>query len=49
MITAVDAAKAGNCEKAFRLTLICPCHDGTTQEHLKAAGQQAVCDYLRAK
>ena len=49
MIQAIDAAKAGACEKAFKLTLICQCHDGTAQEHLKAAGQQAVCDYLKTK
>jgi len=38
MVRAIQAAKAGDCEKAFKLTLICQCHDGTAQEHLKAAG-----------
>jgi hypothetical protein len=30
-------------------TLICQCHDGMAQEHLKAAGPRAVCGYLMAK
>jgi hypothetical protein len=49
MVRAVAAAKAGDCDKAFKLTLICQCHDGTAQEHLKAAGPRAVCGYLMAK
>lgn len=49
MTRAVAAAKAGDCERAFKLTLICQCHDGTAQAHLKAAGRQAVCGYLMTK
>jgi hypothetical protein len=46
MVRAVAAAKAGDCDKAFKLTLICQCHDGTAQERLKTAGPRAVCGYL---
>ena len=49
MVRAVAAAKSGDCEKAFKLTLICQCHDGAAQEHLKMAGKPAVCDYLKTK
>ena len=38
MVRAVAAAKADDCDKAFKLTLICQCYDGTAQEHLNAAG-----------
>jgi hypothetical protein len=44
MVRAVAAAKADDCDKALKLT-----HDGTAQEHLKAAGPRAVCGYLMAK
>ena len=49
MARALAAAKADDCDKAVKLTLICQCHDGTAQEHLKAAGPRAVCGYLMAK
>jgi hypothetical protein len=49
MVRAVAAAKADDCDKAFKLTLICQCYDGTAQEHLNAAGPRAVCGYLMAK
>jgi hypothetical protein len=49
MVRAVAAAKANDCDKAFKLTLMCQCHDGTAQEHLRAAGPRAVCGYLMAK
>lgn len=49
MVRAIQAAKAGDCEKAFKLTVTCQCHDGTAQEHLKAAGPRAVCGYLMSK
>ena len=49
MVRAVAAAKAGDCDKALKLTLICQCHDGTAQEHLKAAGPRPVCGYLMSK
>ncbi len=49
MVRAIAAAKAGDCDKAFKLTLICQCEDGTAQEHLKAAGPRAVCGYLMSK
>jgi hypothetical protein len=49
MVRAVAAAKAGDCDKAFKLTLIRQCQDGTAHEHLKAAGSRAVCGYLIAK
>jgi len=39
MVRAVAAAKATDCDKAFKLTLICQGHDGTAHEHLKAAGR----------
>ena len=49
MVRAVAAAKAGDCDRAFKLTLIRQCHDGTAQEHLKAAGPRAVCRDLMSK
>ena len=49
MVRAVAAAKADNCDTAFKLTPIRQCHDGTAQEHLRAAGPRAVCGYLMAK
>jgi hypothetical protein len=49
MVRAVAAAKADDCDKAFKLTLICQCYDGTAQGHLNAAGPRAVCGYLMAK
>ncbi len=44
MVRAVAASKADDCDKAFKLT-----HDGTAQEHLKAAGTAGGVRYLMAK
>jgi hypothetical protein len=47
MARAVHAAKAGDCAGAFRFTLITQCHNTSAQEALSAAGEKAVCSYLR--
>jgi hypothetical protein len=44
-----DATTIVACRPGVRRSLICQCHDGTAQEHLKAAGPRAVCGYLMAK
>lgn len=49
MERAIDAAKHNNCSYAFRLTLICQCHNSNAQQQLGEAGPQKVCDYLKTK
>jgi len=49
MERAIAAAKHNNCSYAFRLTLICQCHNGQAQQQLGEAGQQKVCDYEKTK
>jgi hypothetical protein len=49
MNRAIDSAKHNNCQYAMRLTLITQCHNGHAQQTIGAAGQQAVCDYLKTK
>jgi hypothetical protein len=44
---AIQAAKAGNCEDALRLTLITQCHNASAQQALSTAGEKAVCAYLK--
>jgi hypothetical protein len=46
---AIDSAKHNNCQYAMRLTLITQCHNQGAQQALGAAGQSAVCDYLKTK
>jgi len=49
MQRAIDSAKHSNCSYAFRLTLICQCHNDGARQQLGKAGQQAVCDYEKSK
>jgi len=49
MAKAVAAAKAGNCRYAFRLTLICQCHNTDATNKIQASGEKAVYDFLRTK
>jgi hypothetical protein len=49
MARAIDSAKANNCSYALRLTLITQCHNGGAQQAIGAAGQGAVCNYLKTK
>jgi hypothetical protein len=49
MERAIDSAKHNNCSYAFRLTVICQCHNGNAQQQLGEAGQQKVCDYEKTK
>ena len=49
MRRAIESAKANNCDYAMRLTLITQCHNAAAQQEIAAAGQQAVCDYLKTK
>jgi hypothetical protein len=49
MERAIDSAKHNNCSYAFRLSLICQCHNGNAQQHLGEAGPQKVCDYEKTK
>lgn len=46
---AIDSAKAGDCANAFRLALMCQCHNPGAQKSLGDAGQEGVCSYLKAK
>ncbi len=46
---AIQSAKDGDCAKAFRLTLITQCHNGSAQAEIAGIGQQAVCDDLKAR
>jgi hypothetical protein len=47
MAAAVQAANAGNCAYAFRLTLITQCHNASARQALSTAGEKVVCSYLR--
>jgi len=49
MQKAIASAKANDCANAFRLALICQCHNDSARSELASAGQQAICDYLRTK
>lgn len=49
MRKAIQSAKDGDCNNAFRLTLITQCHNPAAAQALAAAGSQAVCDYLKTK
>lgn len=49
MLRAIESAKANNCNYAMRLTLITQCHNGGAQQAIGAAGQDAVCGYLKSK
>jgi hypothetical protein len=49
MGSAIDSAKHDNCSYAFRLTLICQCHNPKAQQHLGEAGPQKVCEYEKTK
>ena len=46
---AIASARAGDYATAFRLALVSECHNAGAQMDLAIAGQQAVCEYLRAK
>jgi len=41
--------KANNCSYAMRLSLITQCHSGQAQAAIGAAGEPAVCSYLKTK
>jgi hypothetical protein len=43
---AMDSAKAGDCDNAFRLALVCQCHNKVEQGLISNAGETAVCKYL---
>jgi hypothetical protein len=49
MAHAVRSAKNSDCAEAMRLTLICQCGNVGARQSLAAAGEQAVCEYLREK
>jgi hypothetical protein len=49
MARAIDSAKANNCSYAMRLSLITQCHSGQAQAAIGAAGEPAVCSYLKTK
>jgi hypothetical protein len=49
MRRAIDSAKANNCSYAMRLTLITQCHNAHAQQTIGAAGEAAVCAYLKGK
>jgi len=49
MRRAIESAKSENCSYAMRLTLITQCHNGHAQQTIGAAGEAAVCGYLRSK
>jgi hypothetical protein len=49
MQRAIDSAKHGNYNYAFRLTLITQCHNAHAQSTIAEAGQQAVGDFLRSQ
>lgn len=46
---AIAAAKSNNCEYAFKLTLMCQCHNPAAQAVLQQFGREAVCTYLKTK
>lgn len=43
---ASESAKANDCANAYRLALICQCHNKEAQGWLQSAGQEAICQYL---
>jgi hypothetical protein len=47
---AKEAATANDCGRAYQLVYACQCspHQETARDSIKAAGQDAVCKYLRA-
>jgi hypothetical protein len=49
MSKAIQSAKDNDCANAFRLTLITQCHNAGAQQSIAAAGQEAVCNYLKKK
>jgi len=49
MRRAIDSAKSNNCSYAMRLTLITQCHNAGAQQAIGAAGEPAVCQYLKGK
>lgn len=46
---AISEAKRGNCQEAFRLTLITQCHNDGANSSIASAGELAVCNYLKTK
>lgn len=49
MQKAIKSAKAGDCSRAIRLTLITQCHNQAAQQAILEAGESAMCAYLKAK
>lgn len=49
MSKAIQAAKANDCANAFRLAQICQCHNDGARDEIRAAGPQAVCDFLKTR
>jgi predicted Rossmann-fold nucleotide-binding protein len=49
MENAVRSAKANDCANAFRLALICQCHNDGARKEFVSAGAQAVCAYLKTR
>jgi hypothetical protein len=49
MRKAMESAKANDCSNAFRLSLVTQCHNPAAEKTIAAAGQEAVCAYLRKK
>jgi Zn ribbon nucleic-acid-binding protein len=49
MAKAIQAAKAGDCNYAVRLTLITQCHNPAAQQEIARAGPQAICSYLKTR
>lgn len=49
MSKGIQSAKDGDCANAFRQATTCQCHNPGAQQELGAAGQQAVCDYMKTK
>jgi hypothetical protein len=44
---AIQSAKDNDCANAFRLSLICQCHNVGARDKINAAGQDAVCSFLK--
>lgn len=41
------SARAGHCEQAFSEAVVTQCHNPAAIEQIRAAGVEAVCEYLK--
>jgi sugar lactone lactonase YvrE len=48
MRAAVELARRSSCAAAVALALTCQCHNANAQRSIQAAGEGAVCEYLKA-